>query len=70
MPNRLDVLYEVVAHLGKLCNTRVGTFQKRYMIRKIRSLYIDHYSIGTLIDDSSENCSGLLSIVPSPCATD
>ena len=30
------------------------------MIWKFRILYIDHYSIITIIDDSLQNCSGLL----------
>ena len=33
-PKRLDVLYEVVAYLVKLCIKVVGTFKKLYMIRK------------------------------------
>ena len=33
-PKRLGVLYEVVAHLVKLCIKVVGAFKKPHMIRK------------------------------------
>ena len=33
-PKRVNVLYEVVAYLVKLCVKVVGTFKELYMIRK------------------------------------
>ena len=59
--DRCDVLYQMVAWvLVKLSNKRARTFQRLDMIWKFRILYIDHYCIITIIDDSLQNCSGLL----------